>query len=78
MNEGEITDTWGALEPTPSQRRRIDARVRSWLDARDSSLTAQWLQLLRINPLAALSFAAVAGCLVLIATPMSWVALSVL
>ena len=78
MNESEITETWAALEPTPRQRRRIDARVRNWLDAGDSSLTAQWLQLLRINPLAALSFAAVAGCLVLIATPMSWVAFSVL
>lgn len=78
MNESELTQTWTALDPTTSQRRRIDARVRGWLEARESSLAGEWLALLKVNPVAGLSFAGVAACLVLFVTPLSWVALSVL
>ena len=78
MNDSELSSAWAALEPTSRQRRRIEARVRGWLEAHESSLAAEWLGLLKINPVAALSFAAVAGCLVLLATPLSWVAFSVL
>ena len=78
MNETELTGTWTTLEPTPPQRRRIDARVRGWLEARESSLAAEWLGLLQINPVAGLGFAALAGCLVLLATPLGWVTFSIL
>jgi hypothetical protein len=78
VNETELTDTWVTLEPTPAQRRRIEARVRGWLEARESSLAAEWFALLRINPIAGLGLTGVAACVVLIAMPLSWVALSVL
>lgn len=78
MSEIELAGTWAALEPTQLQRQRIEARVREWVDARESSLTAEWLALLKINPIAGLGFAAVAASLVLIATPLSWMVFSVL
>jgi hypothetical protein len=77
MNDSELTGTWAVLEPTARQRRRLDARVRGWLDAGESTLAAEWLGLLKVNPIAGLGFAAVAACLVLIATPLSWLAYSV-
>ncbi|HTY95365.1 MAG TPA: hypothetical protein VMC02_15865 [Steroidobacteraceae bacterium] len=78
MNDSELTGTWAALEPTAAQRRRIEARVRGWLDARESSLAAEWLRLIRINPIEGLGIAALAGCLVLIVTPLGWVVSSIL
>jgi len=78
MNETELADKWTTLEPTPGQHRRIEARVRGWLDARESSLAAEWLGFIKLNPIEGLSFAAAAAGLVLVATPLSWVAFSVL
>lgn len=78
MSENEIASTWAVLEPPARQRQRIEARVLGWLDARETSLAAEWLGLLKVNPIAGLSFAAVAACLVLFATPLRWVLFSVL
>jgi hypothetical protein len=78
MNENELEGTWAALEPTPGRRRRIEARVRGWLDAKTVSLAAEWLELLKVNPIARIGVAAVAACLMLITTPLSWVALAAL
>ncbi|MEJ0005918.1 MAG: hypothetical protein WDM77_05890 [Steroidobacteraceae bacterium] len=78
MNETELADQWAALEPTPGQQRRIDARVRGWLDARESWLAAEWIGFINLNPIEGLSLAAAAAGLVLVATPLSWVAFSVL
>ncbi len=77
MIQSELIDSWVALEPTPRQRQHIEARVRGWLDARESSLASEWLGLLKVSPIAALGFAAVAACLVLFVTPLSWVMFSV-
>jgi hypothetical protein len=52
--------------------------VQGWLEARESSLIAEWLGLIKANPIAGLGLATVAACLVLIATPLSWVAFAVL
>ena len=78
MNEDELGGKWAALEPTAAQRRHIEARVRSWLDARETSLAGEWLGLLKVNPLGRLIYAAVAASLVLVATPLSWMALAAL
>jgi hypothetical protein len=78
MNDEELAGAWTALEPTPRQRRRIEARIRGWLEARETSLPAEWLGLLRVSPLAGLGFAAMAACLVLFATPLSGLALALL
>jgi hypothetical protein len=78
MNDSQLSGSWAALEPTPAQRRRVDAKVREWLEARESSLAAQWLGLIRFRPIAGLGLAAVGACLVMVATPMSWVLLTFL
>ncbi|HWG77774.1 MAG TPA: hypothetical protein VN660_13420 [Steroidobacteraceae bacterium] len=78
MNDTELAGTWAALEPTTAQRRRMQARVQWWLDAHGSSLISEWLGLLKINPIVSLSLATAAAGLLLIATPLSWVAFSVL
>jgi hypothetical protein len=78
VNENELEATWAALEPGPDQRRRIDARVRTWLEANNVSLATEWLELLKVNPIARIGFAAVAACLMVITTPLSWVALAAL
>ena len=77
MNEDE-PGGWAALEPTPSQRRRIEARLRSWLDASETSLAAEWLGLLKLNPVTGFVFATVSACLVLITMPLGWLAIAAL
>jgi hypothetical protein len=42
------------------------------------SLAAEWLELLKVNPIARIGFAAVAACLMVITAPLSWVALAAL
>jgi RNA polymerase sigma-70 factor, ECF subfamily len=78
MTEDALSQTWTTLEPTARQGRIIDARVARWLDARESSLAAEWLELLRVNWIEGLGYAAVAASLMLVATPLSWLARSVL
>lgn len=78
MNESELIANWSALEPTPDQRRRMDARVRGWLDAAECSLLSEWLNLIKANPLAGVALAAVSSVLVLFTTPIGWVALAIL
>jgi len=72
MNDEELTPRWRALEPRPAQRRRIEARVRLWLEARSISLAEEWLALLKITPVAGLGLAAVAAALLFLVTPLSW------
>ena len=78
MNEDELGGTWTTLEPRAAQRRRIEARVRGWLDARETSLAGEWFGLLKVNPIGRLIYATVAASLVLVATPLSWMALAAL
>jgi hypothetical protein len=78
MTENELADTWINLDPTARQRRRIDGRVRGWLEANESSLAAEWIQLIKVNPISAVSVATVAACLVLVATPLGWMAYAAL
>ena len=74
MNDEELVDAWTALEPTALQLRRIDARVSAWLDARDTSLAAEWLGLFRVAPFSALGLATVSAVSVVTATPLVWFA----
>jgi hypothetical protein len=74
MNEEELAGAWTTLEPTHLQRRRMEARVVAWLDARDSPLTAEWLRLFRGAPFATVGLAGVSAFSVLTATPVLWVA----
>ena len=74
MNDEELGDAWTTLEPTMRRRRRIDARVFAWLEARDTPLAAEWFGLFRVAPFAALGLAMVSVVSILAATPLVWFA----
>lgn len=78
MNDQALGSAWTTLEPTGHRRRRIDARVMAWLDARDTPLAAEWLWLFRDAPLAALGLAAVSAVSILVAPPLAWLARAVM
>ena len=74
MNDEALGNAWMTLEPTMEQRRRIEARVLAWLDARDTSLVAEWLGLFRVAPLTALGLVAVSAVSIAAASPLVWFA----
>ena len=75
MNDDELAGIWTTLQPTARQRRRIDARVSAWLEARDSPLAGEWLELFRVAPVSAAGLVAVSAvAIVVTATPLLWLA----
>jgi len=78
MNDDQLASAWTTLDPSPAQRQRINTRLSSWLDAKEFSLAAEWLALIKVHPIIVLSAAAVAACFVVVATPLRWIAYSVL
>jgi hypothetical protein len=54
----DVDAAWTTLQPTIRQRRRIDAHVFAWLEARDTPLHAEWLGLLRTEPFSAVGLVA--------------------
>ncbi len=78
MNDDELGGVWTTLQPTVRQRRRIDARVSAWLEARDTPLAAEWLGLFRVAPFSAAGLLAVSAVSVVAATPLVWLARALL
>jgi hypothetical protein len=78
VNDENFAALWPTLDPTGPQRRRIDRRVSAWLEARDTSLAAEWLTLFRGAPLPAFGLLSVGAAWVLAATPLVWVARALL
>jgi hypothetical protein len=78
MSDEVPADVWKALEPTPSQRRRIEDQVFAWLEAHETSIVAEWLSLIRVRPLAGLTYAAAAAVSLLLLSPLGWLVVSVL
>jgi hypothetical protein len=74
MNDEALGNAWTTLEPTGHRRRRIDARVLTWLEARDTSIAAEWLGLFRVAPLTALGLATVSALSIVAAPPLVWLA----
>jgi hypothetical protein len=74
VNEEELSGIWTTLQPTTGQRERIDARVSSWLEARDTSIAAEWLGLFRIAPLTTFALVTSSAVSLLFATPFVWLA----
>ena len=72
MNDEELAGGWATLQPTAPQRRRIDARVSAWLEARDTPLAAEWLGLFRIAPLSSAGLVAVSALAIAVAPPVVW------
>ena len=73
---GQVDDQVGDLLGLgdPAQRRRIDARVFAWLEASDTPLAMEWLQLVRASPLAALGLGTVSAASIAITPPFVWLA----
>jgi hypothetical protein len=78
MTEPHIEEIWATLEPTADQRRRVEARVSAWLEARETTLAAEWLGLFRLQPLAAFGLVAVSGVSVAATPPVLWFVLAAL
>ena len=74
MNDEELAIDWTTLQPTVRQRRRIDAHVSAWLEARDTPLAAEWLGLFRVAPFSAVGLIAVSAVAIATATPLAWLA----
>ena len=78
MNDEELDRVWSTLQPTVRQRRRIDARVFAWLEARDTPLAAEWLGLFRVAPFSAAGLVAVSAVSIATAPPLVWLAQALL
>ncbi|ODS58183.1 MAG: hypothetical protein ABS36_04675 [Acidobacteria bacterium SCN 69-37] len=74
MTDDELLDSWTSLDPTNGQRRRVDARVSAWLDAHDTSIAAEWLELVRVSPFGSLTLATVGATAIVTVTPLAWFA----
>ena len=74
MNDEELDGVWATLQPTMHQRRRIDARVFEWLEARDTPLASEWLGLFRLAPFSAIGLIAASAVSIITAPPLVWLA----
>lgn len=77
MSDEDLSLSWSALEPTERQRQRIEGRVSRGLDARETSLFAEWIGLLKLNPIAGLGFAAASALSFVLVTPIGWLSVLV-
>ena len=78
IEDDYLSDAWTTLEPTADQRRRMRARVFGWLEARDTSLAAEWLGLFRVAPIATTGLVAASGLSLVTAAPVLWLARALL
>lgn len=74
MNDEELVGVWLTLDPGVAQRRRIDARVSAWIEARDASLAAEWFGLFKVSPVSAFGLVAVSALSIATASPLLWLA----
>ncbi len=78
MNDEELGGIWTTLQPTTRQRRRMDGRVFAWLEARDVSLAAEWLGLVKVHPFSAVGLVSVSAVSITLsvvtASPLVWIA----
>jgi hypothetical protein len=78
MTDDALNRLWTTLEPAAEQRERIAHQVEAWLDARDTSLAAEWAALVAARPLPALGLAVVSAAAIVLTTPLLWVARALL
>jgi hypothetical protein len=67
-----LVSTWSALEPSARRRARIETRVFEWIEASETSLAGEWLDLLKIEPLTGLAYASVGALSLVFLTPVGW------
>jgi hypothetical protein len=78
MTDDELDVAWTALQPTETERRRMEARVLAWLEARDTPLAAEWIGLFRVAPLSSAGFLAVSAIAIATTPPVLWMARALL
>ena len=74
MNDEDVVGVWMTFQPSARQRRRIEARVFAWLEARDTPLAAEWLGLFKVAPFSAVGLAAIGAISIALTTPLFWIA----
>ena len=74
MNDADLMRLWSALEPSTRRRARIETRVFEWLEASETSIAAEWLGLLKLEPLTALAYASIGAVSLFLLTPVGWIA----
>ena len=74
MNDEELAGVWTTIQPAVHQRRRIDAHVVAWLEARDTTLAAEWLGLFKVAPFSAVGLVTVSAVSLATASPVIWLA----
>ena len=72
MNEVELVSAWSMLEPSARQRARIERRVFEWIEASETSITGEWLALIKVEPLWVVAFASVGAASLALLTPVGW------
>ncbi|HUO67888.1 MAG TPA: hypothetical protein VMV37_10145 [Gammaproteobacteria bacterium] len=78
MTDAEITRVWSTLEPSTRERARIETRVLEWVEAGETSLVTEWLDVIRVNPIGGLGLVAASAAALLMLTPIGWIASSML
>jgi hypothetical protein len=78
MNDAEIEQLWSMLEPNAWRRGRIENRVFEWVEASETSLLTEWLELIKLNPLGGVGLVAASALSLLALTPLGWLASSLL
>ena len=78
MTDAEIIDLWVTLEPSPRERARIENRVLEWVEASETSLVTEWLDLIKANPIGGLGLVAASALSLLMLSPVGWIASSIL
>jgi hypothetical protein len=72
MNDEDLAVAWFVLDPSDAERRRVHTQVFTGVEAHDTSLTAEWLDLFTTAPLASLGLVAASVVAVLISSPLLW------
>jgi hypothetical protein len=72
MNDEPLAGDWETLAPEARQRRRMEGRVFTWLEAHDTPLAAEWLALIRVSPFAAIGLGTVSAMSLATAPPFIW------
>jgi hypothetical protein len=74
VNDTDLVSLWSALEPSTRRRARIETRVFEWLEASETTIAAEWLALLKTEPLTALAYASIGAVSLFLLTPVGWIA----
>ena len=72
-----LMDAMTCFEPGPAAMRRMGRRIEAAFVAAHTSLFAEWVELLRVRPLAGIAYS-LAGATALFLTPLGWLLTAIL